>query len=304
MDDDTFWGIIETARANAGPDIPFADALIEKLAALSLRDIRHYQDRFLELRNALYRWDIWAAAYIIGGGCSDDSFIDFRAGIIGQGREWYRKVLESPDSLAEHPAVQAPGSSRRNEVLFYEAVSYAASYAGERITGAMELFGSAAAREGEQDMGEEFDFDDPREMHRRLPRLAALYLGDQDEGSVIEIDGPLYRVRTAGFEMTIPRWEGEDADTTDEADATIILPDGSRRYATFMTLQAIQEVMDHWRATGECRGGEYFWCSDLIVIRRPGIPAMIAAVADLIATGELADASGDISFPDDDDRVP
>jgi len=26
------------------------------------------------------------------------------------------------------------------------------------------------------DMGEGFDFDDPDEMHRRLPRLAALYL--------------------------------------------------------------------------------------------------------------------------------
>ncbi|MFF7751619.1 hypothetical protein ACFZCP_20725 [Streptomyces sp. NPDC007971] len=26
------------------------------------------------------------------------------------------------------------------------------------------------------DMGEDFDFDDPKEMRRRLPRLAALYL--------------------------------------------------------------------------------------------------------------------------------
>lgn len=26
-------------------------------------------------------------------------------------------------------------------------------------------------------MGEDFDFDDADEMHRRLPRLAALYLG-------------------------------------------------------------------------------------------------------------------------------
>jgi hypothetical protein len=32
----------------------------------------------------------------------------------------------------------------------------------------------------EPDMGEDFDFDDADEMHRRLPRLAALYLGAAD----------------------------------------------------------------------------------------------------------------------------
>lgn len=39
------------------------------------------------MHGALYRRDLWAAAYIIGGGCSDDSFIDFRAGLIAQGHE-------------------------------------------------------------------------------------------------------------------------------------------------------------------------------------------------------------------------
>ena len=298
MDDDTFWGIIETARADAGPDNPFADALIEKLATLSVREVRDFQERLHELRVALYRWDIWAAAYLIGGGCSDDSFTYFRAGIIGQGREWYERVLASPDSLADHPAAQSP----RNGHLFYEEISYAADYAMERITGTEEHVGYAGPREDDQDMGEDFDFDDEGEMHRRLPRLAALCLGDQQDGSVIEIDGPLYRIKTAGFEMTIPQWEGVDADTADEADATIILPDGSRRYAAFMTLGVIQRVMDHWRTTGECGSGKYFWCSDLIVIREPGIPAMTDAVADLIATGELAAACSDIPVEDDDDR--
>ena len=34
--------------------------------------------------------------YLIGGGCSDDAFTDFRAGIIAQGRDWYEKVAASP----------------------------------------------------------------------------------------------------------------------------------------------------------------------------------------------------------------
>jgi hypothetical protein len=120
---------------------------------------------------------------------------------------------------------------------------------------------------------------------------------------MIEIDGPFYQVRGDGFELTIPRWEGHDPAETHQADATITLPDGSRRYATFMTLQAIQQVMDGHRESGECGNGTYFWAADLIVIRRPGIPAMIETVADLIATDELADACGSVHAdraPDDD----
>jgi hypothetical protein len=32
------------------------------------------------------------------------------------------------------------------------------------------------------DLGEDFDFDDPREMRRRLPRLSAILLPDSDDG--------------------------------------------------------------------------------------------------------------------------
>ncbi|MEU1721560.1 hypothetical protein [Nonomuraea sp. NPDC005692] len=59
-----------------------------------------------------------------------------------------------------------------------------------------------------------------------------------------------------------------------------------------MTLDAIQQVMDRYRDTGECSSGAYFWTTDLIIMRRPGIPAMVDAVADLIATGELTAACG------------
>ncbi|MEV0597390.1 hypothetical protein, partial [Nonomuraea cavernae] len=49
---------------------------------------------------------------------------------------------------------------------------------------------------------------------------------------MIEIDGPFHRISDPGFEMLIPRWEGHDPETADQADATITLPDGTRRYAT------------------------------------------------------------------------
>ncbi|MFG1861668.1 hypothetical protein [Microbispora bryophytorum] len=39
-------------------------------------------------------------------------------------------------------------------------------------------------------------------------------------------------------------WEGYEPDTADQVDATITFPDGSRRYATFMTLDVVQKIMD------------------------------------------------------------
>jgi hypothetical protein len=131
----------------------------------------------------LYRWDAWAAAYLIGGGCSDDGFMDFRAGVIAQGRDWYQKAAGSPDSLAGHPAVTAAARRPGDSPLFYERVNYAAPYAFERVSGDDHAFWDALGARGKRrqapaDMGETFDFDDEQEMRRRLPMLSALCLSN------------------------------------------------------------------------------------------------------------------------------
>lgn len=187
MDTSEFWTIIEAARSAVGPDRPFAEALVDELAARTKDDILRYQERFDEVHDAVYRWDVWAAAYLIGGGCSDDSFMDFRAGLIALGRDWYERAAARPDSLAEHPEVIAAAGAYDDEVVFHEDVNYAASGAFKRVTGGEEDFydawdeyAASRDRSGQDsvDMGEDFDFDDPDEMRRRLPRLAALYLLD------------------------------------------------------------------------------------------------------------------------------
>ncbi|WP_151484212.1 DUF4240 domain-containing protein [Streptomyces albicerus] len=196
MDTDHFWTVIESARSSAESNgKTFADALVDRLAAFSREEILAYQERFDEVHDALYRWDVWAAAYLIGGGCSDDSFMDFRAGLIALGRDWYERAAASPDALAAHPAVRAAATATdRDDRLFYEDVNYAAGDAFSRLTGDREDFYEAwdqhrsapapsdetepeTEPESESDMGEDFDFDDAGEMRRRLPALADLYLG-------------------------------------------------------------------------------------------------------------------------------
>jgi hypothetical protein len=161
VDVGTFSDIIEAARTSAARGRPFDEALTEHLAALTQQDILEYYECFEKMHGALYRHDLWAAAYLIGGGCSYDGFIDFRAGLIAQGRHWYEKAAASPDSLADHPAVAGGRQPRRNNPLFYEEVSYAASHAFQRVSGDEHAFWAALEARGPQDrlaiMGEDFD---------------------------------------------------------------------------------------------------------------------------------------------------
>ncbi|MGW1995234.1 DUF4240 domain-containing protein [Embleya sp. NPDC001921] len=192
METNEFWQVIDTVRSVGTDNQPFAERLVDALAARTPSDVFAYERRFTELHDAAYRWDLWAAAYLIAGGCSDDSFIDFRAGLIAQGQDWYEKALANPDNLAEHPVLASPEGTDAEEVLFYEEVTYAAPHAFARIVGAGEDFHAAYdawkqavaptadSGPGPRDMGEDFDFDDDGEMHRRLPRLAALYLDGAD----------------------------------------------------------------------------------------------------------------------------
>jgi hypothetical protein len=189
MDIQGFWGLLDAAKNS---DTPIDTAVVDHLSALSAEEILAFERHFSRLRNAVYRWDVWAAAYLIGGGCSDDRFSDFTAGLVALGREWYEQAAACPDALAEHLSVRIAAASGDQGVIFDEAFNFAASRAYERLTGDPDAFwddwaaytGACVTAEGEtseEDMGESFDFEDNQQMRRRLPRLTALYVGPEPD---------------------------------------------------------------------------------------------------------------------------
>ena len=46
-------------------------------------------------------WNLWGAAYLMKGGCSDDAFDYFRGWLVAQGRRTWERALRDPDTLAE-----------------------------------------------------------------------------------------------------------------------------------------------------------------------------------------------------------
>jgi hypothetical protein len=70
-----------------------------------------------------YRWDLWAAAYVINGGASDDGFEYFLGWLMAQGRTRWEATRADPDSLAD--IVDADTGDLDGEELLYIALAAA-----------------------------------------------------------------------------------------------------------------------------------------------------------------------------------
>jgi hypothetical protein len=100
MDPHQFWQLIERSKAESEGDCDGqADALTELLLELPATDIMAFDRLFDQYADQAYRNELWAAAYIINGGCSDDGFEYFRRWLIGQGEAVYTAALRDPESL-------------------------------------------------------------------------------------------------------------------------------------------------------------------------------------------------------------
>ena len=99
---DQFWNIVEKVhRASDGDMEKKCELLDAELRRLSLDEVLSFHAHFDDCEDRAYSWELWAAAYIIGGGCSDDAFSDFRSTLISMGRKTFERTLADPQSLAD-----------------------------------------------------------------------------------------------------------------------------------------------------------------------------------------------------------
>jgi hypothetical protein len=110
-------------------------------------------------------------------------------------------------------------------------------------------------------------------------------------------DGPWYRVRTEAFEVSFLPNDGQDIETVCNIDVFVDLSDGSRWSATVFTLTEVERLMNLWATTGEALGGRYFWCSDGLIVREPGVSAMVAVLAGLFESGDFRQVLQQIEGP-------
>lgn len=95
-----FWQLIDTAKTEA-TCLNKYDIVVERLGKRSLNDIFAFQQHVDQLMLKSYTSTLWAAAYLLMGGCSDDCFDYFRGWLILQGQTFYDGVVKNPDTLAD-----------------------------------------------------------------------------------------------------------------------------------------------------------------------------------------------------------
>jgi hypothetical protein len=156
-----FWEMIEDGVDRNDPTELDVSALEEALQDSSPEEIVDYATHFERLLRLSYTNDLWGAAYIINGGCSDDGFEYFRGWLIGMGREAFEEALEDPDSLIE---VAVPD-------VECEDILYAHTAVYEDLTGEEMPELDLDDEEPPDDDEDEWDFDDDAEMKKRYPQL-------------------------------------------------------------------------------------------------------------------------------------
>ena len=175
MDEKRFWDILSVGCLHDVPPEDWGEPLEGVLRQLDPDDLPAF-DRLFDIKTgAAYRRDLWSVANLINGGATDDGFYYFRFWLVGMGKQVYEAALLDPDTLAD---VVGP----RHTASEYEAEIQAAARLAWRWHGldeaefdrAYDALGPRPLREflGEWVEGDEF--------RRRFPRLAALYLSDED----------------------------------------------------------------------------------------------------------------------------
>lgn len=158
MDEMKFWTIIGSAHEQSNGDMDVKCELIRAaLSKLPKDDARAFSGLFRAMMDRAYSWPLWGAAYVINGGCGDDTFSDFRASLISRGRTAFERALADPESLAAEDFDE--------DTWFYEGYQYAVT------DGVEAAVGSAVNRESphpDEPSGQAWDEDKVYELYPLL----------------------------------------------------------------------------------------------------------------------------------------
>jgi hypothetical protein len=166
MNKTTFWKLIDASRESAGGDLDEQVAdLRARVEQLDPDEIIQFGKLFDEYWARAYTWDLWAAAYILGGGCSDDGFLDFRGWLISRGERVYEEALRNPETLAQVVNAEAGDECQ------YEGFQYVAREAWENKTRNRQGdFPAGEITQPDKPAGERWS-EEGDDLARRFPKL-------------------------------------------------------------------------------------------------------------------------------------
>lgn len=123
-----FWAIIDESRKNAGRSTEAQSAELERiLSRLPLEEVVQFDADFIMHSQELYSWELWGAAYVLMGGCSDDGFLDFRLWTVAQGKDYFDTVLINPSAVGDGRLTDIEETSQAELFSYVAAEVYEAA---------------------------------------------------------------------------------------------------------------------------------------------------------------------------------
>ena len=127
MVEQRFWDLIDKSALDETDSTVATQKLTQLLKDGGDEMIFGFERWFQTMQYRLFNYDLWAVAYLMQGGCSDDGFTDFRTWVISKGKAFVEKALQDPASVAEVPD---PSDSE-----IWEIYAYTPIYAFEALHG-------------------------------------------------------------------------------------------------------------------------------------------------------------------------
>ncbi|TWT25826.1 DUF4240 domain-containing protein [Planomicrobium sp. CPCC 101110] len=177
MTDSRFWELLEECKEHGGNPFEPLEWLVSHLSEKSVTDIISFDSFLREHYSKSYTKDLWAAATIAMGGCSEEGFHSFRAWMLSLGETIYYAAIRDPESLLPFLKLleEREGSPQLKALLRVASNAYEVK-TGSGFEDYKRLY--------EQLMGEDFNLnefeivweEDMKESLRRtLPRLWAVF---------------------------------------------------------------------------------------------------------------------------------
>ncbi len=98
---------------------------------------------------------------------------------------------------------------------------------------------------------------------------------------------PYTIVQRDNYKLTIYHGIAPLDSDNDSVDVQVTFPNGERFSAVFFTIRNIEALMKHYKKTGECAGGLYFWASDMIIVESLTEKTICKTIDHLLAEDEF-----------------
>ena len=101
------------------------------------------------------------------------------------------------------------------------------------------------------------------------------------------MDKPYTIVQHNDYKLTIYRGIKPLDPDNDNVDVEVTFQNGESFSAVFFTLQNIETLMKHYKKTGECADGLYFWASDMVIVQHLSEKTICETIDNLLAEDEF-----------------